>query len=69
MPYLGSEDTVRDLKRALANPHVQSDQLRYRNVILKVIRLEECTRIVFNFSWRDSQLPDGSFPIGWMLFG
>ncbi|XP_037096304.1 AP-4 complex subunit beta-1 isoform X2 [Syngnathus acus] len=39
MPYLGSEDTVRDLNRALANPHVQSDQLRYRNVILKVIRL------------------------------
>ncbi|XP_051914228.1 AP-4 complex subunit beta-1 isoform X2 [Hippocampus zosterae] len=39
MPYLGSEDTVRDLRKALANPHVQSDQLRYRNVILKVIRL------------------------------
>ncbi|XP_077406571.1 AP-4 complex subunit beta-1 [Vanacampus margaritifer] len=39
MPYLGNEDTVRDLRRALANPHVQSDQLRYRNAILKVIRL------------------------------
>ncbi|KAM9855517.1 AP-4 complex subunit beta-1 [Aulostomus maculatus] len=39
MPYLGSEDTVRDLRRALSNPNVQSDQLRYRNTILKVIRL------------------------------
>ncbi|XP_061697800.1 AP-4 complex subunit beta-1 [Syngnathoides biaculeatus] len=39
MPYLGSEDVVRDLRRALCNPHVQSDQLRYRNAILKVIRL------------------------------
>ncbi|XP_029012393.1 AP-4 complex subunit beta-1 [Betta splendens] len=39
MPYLGSEDTVRELRRALANPNVQSDQLRYRNTVLKVIRL------------------------------
>ncbi|KAJ8370350.1 hypothetical protein SKAU_G00103780 [Synaphobranchus kaupii] len=38
MPYLGSEDTVRELKRALSNPNVQSDRLRYRNVILRVIR-------------------------------
>ncbi|XP_070696498.1 AP-4 complex subunit beta-1 isoform X2 [Pempheris klunzingeri] len=38
MPYLGSEDTVRELRRALSNPSVQSDQLRYRNIILKVIR-------------------------------
>ncbi|XP_062247193.1 AP-4 complex subunit beta-1 [Platichthys flesus] len=38
MPYLGSEDTVRELKRALSNPNFQSDQLRYRNTILKVIR-------------------------------
>ncbi|XP_073326219.1 AP-4 complex subunit beta-1 [Pagrus major] len=38
MPYLGSEDTVRELRRALSNPNVQSDQLRYRNTILKVIR-------------------------------
>lgn len=38
MPYLGSEDTVRELRRALANPNVQSDQLRYRNTVLKVIR-------------------------------
>uniref|UniRef100_A0A8C9YQF5 Adaptor related protein complex 4 subunit beta 1 n=1 Tax=Sander lucioperca TaxID=283035 RepID=A0A8C9YQF5_SANLU len=38
MPYLGSEDAVRELRRALSNPNVQSDQLRYRNTILKVIR-------------------------------
>ncbi|KAM3872159.1 AP-4 complex subunit beta-1 [Diretmus argenteus] len=38
MPYLGSEDTVRELRRALSNPNVQSDQLRHRNTILKVIR-------------------------------
>lgn len=39
MPYLGSEDTVRELRRALSNPNVQSDPLRYRNATLKVIRL------------------------------
>uniref|UniRef100_H3CM05 Adaptor related protein complex 4 subunit beta 1 n=1 Tax=Tetraodon nigroviridis TaxID=99883 RepID=H3CM05_TETNG len=38
MPYLGSEDTVRELRRALSNPNVQSDQLRYRNTVLRVIR-------------------------------
>ncbi|KAK1152305.1 AP-4 complex subunit beta-1 [Acipenser oxyrinchus oxyrinchus] len=38
MPYLGSEETVKELKRALSNPNVQSDRLRYRNVILRVIR-------------------------------
>ncbi|XP_023146243.2 AP-4 complex subunit beta-1 isoform X2 [Amphiprion ocellaris] len=38
MPYLGGEETVRELRRALSNPNVQSDQLRYRNTILKVIR-------------------------------
>ncbi|XP_063750252.1 AP-4 complex subunit beta-1 [Eleginops maclovinus] len=38
MPYLGSEDTVRELRRALCNPNIQSDQLRYRNTVLKVIR-------------------------------
>ncbi|XP_074538246.1 AP-4 complex subunit beta-1 [Halichoeres trimaculatus] len=38
MPYLGGEDAVRELRRALSNPNVQSDQLRYRNTILKVIR-------------------------------
>nr|XP_033773778.1 AP-4 complex subunit beta-1 isoform X1 [Geotrypetes seraphini]XP_033773779.1 AP-4 complex subunit beta-1 isoform X1 [Geotrypetes seraphini]XP_033773780.1 AP-4 complex subunit beta-1 isoform X1 [Geotrypetes seraphini]XP_033773781.1 AP-4 complex subunit beta-1 isoform X1 [Geotrypetes seraphini]XP_033773782.1 AP-4 complex subunit beta-1 isoform X1 [Geotrypetes seraphini]XP_033773783.1 AP-4 complex subunit beta-1 isoform X1 [Geotrypetes seraphini]XP_033773784.1 AP-4 complex subunit beta-1 isof len=38
MPYLGSEETVKELRRALCNPHVQADRLRYRNVILRVIR-------------------------------
>uniref|UniRef100_A0A8C3GA52 AP complex subunit beta n=1 Tax=Cyclopterus lumpus TaxID=8103 RepID=A0A8C3GA52_CYCLU len=38
MPYLGSEDAVRELRRALSNPNVQSDQLRYRNTVLKAIR-------------------------------
>nr|XP_020636225.1 AP-4 complex subunit beta-1 [Pogona vitticeps]XP_020636226.1 AP-4 complex subunit beta-1 [Pogona vitticeps] len=38
MPYLGSEDTLKELKRALCNPHVQADHLRYRNVIQRVIR-------------------------------
>ncbi|KAM7411110.1 hypothetical protein PAMA_021203 [Pampus argenteus] len=39
MPYLGSEDSVRELRRALSNPNIQSDPLRYRNTILRVIRL------------------------------
>ncbi|KAM9320254.1 AP-4 complex subunit beta-1 [Gastrophryne carolinensis] len=38
MPYLGSEEVVRELQRALSNPHIQADRLRYRNVIHKVIR-------------------------------
>ncbi|KAM9750715.1 AP-4 complex subunit beta-1 [Menidia menidia] len=38
MPYLGGEETVKELRRALTNPNVQSDPLRYRNTILKVIR-------------------------------
>ncbi|XP_041655913.1 AP-4 complex subunit beta-1 isoform X2 [Cheilinus undulatus] len=38
MPYLGGEDAVRELRRALSNPNIQSDPLRYRNAILKVIR-------------------------------
>ncbi|XP_061114245.1 AP-4 complex subunit beta-1 isoform X1 [Conger conger] len=38
MPYLASEETARELKRALSNPNVQSDRLRYRNTILRVIR-------------------------------
>lgn len=38
MPYLGSEDAVRELRRALSNPNVQSEPLRYRNTVLKVIR-------------------------------
>ncbi|XP_034027965.1 AP-4 complex subunit beta-1 [Thalassophryne amazonica] len=39
MPYVGNEDTVKELRRALANPNVQSDHLRYRNTVLKVIRV------------------------------
>ncbi|XP_017548847.1 AP-4 complex subunit beta-1 [Pygocentrus nattereri] len=38
MPYFGSEETVKDLKRALSNPNVQTDRLRYRNYIIRVIR-------------------------------
>uniref|UniRef100_F6WLR5 AP complex subunit beta n=1 Tax=Monodelphis domestica TaxID=13616 RepID=F6WLR5_MONDO len=38
MPYLGSEDIVKELKKALCNPHIQADRPRYRNVIQKVIR-------------------------------
>ncbi|XP_058295427.1 AP-4 complex subunit beta-1 isoform X3 [Hylobates moloch] len=38
MPYLGSEDVVKELKKALCNPHIQSDRLRCRNVIQRVIR-------------------------------
>ncbi|XP_059383246.1 AP-4 complex subunit beta-1-like [Carassius carassius] len=38
MPYYGSEETVKELKRALSNPHVQADRLRYRNYITKVLR-------------------------------
>nr|KAF6290169.1 adaptor related protein complex 4 subunit beta 1 [Myotis myotis] len=39
MPYLGSEDAVKELKKALCNPHVQANRLRYRNVIQRVIRM------------------------------
>ncbi|XP_074019302.1 AP-4 complex subunit beta-1 isoform X7 [Numenius arquata] len=38
MPYLGGEEAVRELRRALANPHVQADRLRYRAAVLRVIR-------------------------------
>ncbi|XP_054319437.1 AP-4 complex subunit beta-1 isoform X2 [Pongo pygmaeus] len=38
MPYLGSEDVVKEVKKALCNPHIQADRLRYRNVIQRVIR-------------------------------
>ncbi|XP_062397535.1 AP-4 complex subunit beta-1 isoform X1 [Sardina pilchardus] len=38
MPYLSSEETVKELKRALSNPNIQSDRLRYRSYILRVIR-------------------------------
>lgn len=40
MPYLGSEDVVKELKKALCNPHIQADRLRYRNVIQRVIRYQ-----------------------------
>lgn len=43
MPYFGSEETVKELKRALANPHVQADRLRYKNYITKVIRSVKCS--------------------------
>uniref|UniRef100_A0A673WQM7 Adaptor related protein complex 4 subunit beta 1 n=1 Tax=Salmo trutta TaxID=8032 RepID=A0A673WQM7_SALTR len=39
MPYLGGEHTVRELRRALSNPNVQADHLRYRNTIHRVIRV------------------------------
>ncbi|XP_072552519.1 AP-4 complex subunit beta-1 isoform X2 [Salminus brasiliensis] len=38
MPYFGSEEVVKDLKRALSNPNIQADRLRYRNYITRVIR-------------------------------
>ncbi|KAM9342977.1 AP-4 complex subunit beta-1 isoform 2-T2 [Pholidichthys leucotaenia] len=38
MPYLCGEETVKELRRCLSNPHVQADPLRYRNTILRVIR-------------------------------
>ncbi|XP_073906815.1 AP-4 complex subunit beta-1 isoform X5 [Castor canadensis] len=41
MPYLGSEDVVKELKKALCNPHIQADRLRYRNVIQRVIRMSK----------------------------
>lgn len=43
MPYLGSEDVVKELKKALCNPHIQTDRLRYRNVIQRVIRYHQPT--------------------------
>uniref|UniRef100_A0A4W4FFH2 Beta-adaptin appendage C-terminal subdomain domain-containing protein n=1 Tax=Electrophorus electricus TaxID=8005 RepID=A0A4W4FFH2_ELEEL len=38
MPYLGCEETVKELKRALSNPNIQADRLRYRSYITRVIR-------------------------------
>nr|XP_055043586.1 AP-4 complex subunit beta-1 isoform X2 [Misgurnus anguillicaudatus]XP_055043587.1 AP-4 complex subunit beta-1 isoform X2 [Misgurnus anguillicaudatus] len=38
MPYFGSEETVKELKRALSNPNVQADRLRYKSYITRVIR-------------------------------
>uniref|UniRef100_A0A8C5FWK5 Clathrin/coatomer adaptor adaptin-like N-terminal domain-containing protein n=1 Tax=Gadus morhua TaxID=8049 RepID=A0A8C5FWK5_GADMO len=39
MPYLGGEETVKELRRALSNPHVQGDPLRHRSTVLRVIRV------------------------------
>ncbi|OWK53798.1 AP-4 complex subunit beta-1 [Lonchura striata] len=39
MPYLGGEEALRELRRALSNPHVQADPARYRGAVLRVIRL------------------------------
>ncbi|XP_062365791.1 AP-4 complex subunit beta-1 isoform X2 [Cinclus cinclus] len=39
MPYLGGEEAQRELRRALSNPHVQADPVRYRGAVLRVIRL------------------------------
>ncbi|KAJ7411639.1 AP-4 complex subunit beta-1 [Willisornis vidua] len=39
MPYLGGEEALRELRRALCNPHVQADPVRYRGAVLRVIRL------------------------------
>ncbi|XP_050183030.1 AP-4 complex subunit beta-1 isoform X1 [Myiozetetes cayanensis] len=39
MPYLGGEEALRELRRALSNPHVQADPVRYRAAVLRVIRL------------------------------
>ncbi|XP_074781422.1 AP-4 complex subunit beta-1 isoform X8 [Athene noctua] len=41
MPYLGGEEALRELRRALANPHVQADRLRYRAAVLRVIRMPD----------------------------
>lgn len=48
MPYFGSEETVKELKRALSNPHVQADRLRYKNYITKVIRSVNCSSAFFD---------------------
>ncbi|XP_059911437.1 AP-4 complex subunit beta-1 isoform X2 [Gadus macrocephalus] len=39
MPYLCGEETVKELRRALSNPHVQGDPLRHRSTVLRVIRV------------------------------
>ncbi|XP_062365792.1 AP-4 complex subunit beta-1 isoform X3 [Cinclus cinclus] len=39
MPYLGGEEAQRELRRALSNPHVQADPVRYRGAVLRVIRM------------------------------
>uniref|UniRef100_A0A1A7ZG87 Adaptor-related protein complex 4, beta 1 subunit n=1 Tax=Nothobranchius furzeri TaxID=105023 RepID=A0A1A7ZG87_NOTFU len=39
MPYLGGKEAVKELRRALSNPNIQADPLRYRNTVLRVIRM------------------------------
>ncbi|XP_062365794.1 AP-4 complex subunit beta-1 isoform X5 [Cinclus cinclus] len=41
MPYLGGEEAQRELRRALSNPHVQADPVRYRGAVLRVIRMPD----------------------------
>uniref|UniRef100_A0A672TBA7 AP complex subunit beta n=1 Tax=Sinocyclocheilus grahami TaxID=75366 RepID=A0A672TBA7_SINGR len=50
MPYFGSEETVKELKRALSNPNVHADRLRYKNYISKVIRMKDLD------SWAQSEV-------------
>ncbi|KAI4823308.1 hypothetical protein KUCAC02_011901 [Chaenocephalus aceratus] len=38
MPYLGSEDTERELRRLCVTPTSSPTPLRYRNTVLKVLR-------------------------------
>ncbi|XP_067414871.1 AP-4 complex subunit beta-1 isoform X2 [Emydura macquarii macquarii] len=38
MPHGGADDALAELRRALANRHAQADRLRYRGVLLRVIR-------------------------------
>ncbi|KAM4737213.1 AP-4 complex subunit beta-1 [Anableps anableps] len=38
MPYLSGKETVKELRKSLSNPNIQSDPLRYRSIVLKVIR-------------------------------
>ncbi|XP_077695732.1 AP-4 complex subunit beta-1 isoform X2 [Eretmochelys imbricata] len=38
MPHWGTDDAVAELRRALSNRHAQADRLRFRNVLLRVIR-------------------------------
>ncbi|XP_048682305.1 AP-4 complex subunit beta-1 isoform X2 [Caretta caretta] len=38
MPHWGTDDAVAELRRALSSRHAQADRLRFRNVLLRVIR-------------------------------
>ncbi|XP_074978087.1 AP-4 complex subunit beta-1 isoform X4 [Caretta caretta] len=39
MPHWGTDDAVAELRRALSSRHAQADRLRFRNVLLRVIRM------------------------------